>query len=74
MGVNIFNSQEKKYFLQNKVGKIKENLFEKKQEVFHQWQENIRKFVNIFLNLFGKNGESVSNYFYCDIYFDNILN
>lgn len=74
MRVNILNLQEKKCFLQSKIGKIKEKFVEKRQEVFHQWQENITKFVDICLNLFGKNNGSVSNNLHYNIHFDNIFN
>ena len=66
--------QEKKIQFQEKVDLMKGRIADKRQELFHKWEEKSRDFIGNFMDLFSRDGRLVgalnnNKVLYLDIHF-----
>ena len=52
-------TQEKKIQFQEKVDLMKGRIADKRQELFHKWEEKSREFIGNFMDLFSRDGRLV---------------
>ena len=59
MTLAVCHLQEKKIQFQEKVDLMKGRIADKRQELFHKWEEKSREFIGNFMDLFSRDGRLV---------------